>query len=158
MLKNSAFVAVMASALVLGGGVAQLGAQQGGGGNAAVRAAIEAGNKKFSEGVVKKDAAMIASAYTDDAVAYPANSEAVIGKAAIQAMWKTVLDSGIAEIALTTTEVESSGDLAYEVGTYAMKTADGKPADHGKYVVIWKRTKGQWLLHRDIWTTSMPAK
>jgi ketosteroid isomerase-like protein len=29
--------------------------------------------------------------------------------------------------------------------------------DEGKYVVIWKRHQGKWKLHRDIWTTSMPA-
>jgi hypothetical protein len=50
-----------------------------------------------------------------------------------------------------------SGDLAYEVGTYAMKMKNGKVADRGKYCVVWKRVKGQWFLHRDIWSTSMPA-
>ena len=58
---------------------------------------------------------------------------------------------------LNTSEVESAGDLAYEVGTYAMKTKDGKVADRGKYCVVWKRVNGQWFLHRDIWSTSLPA-
>jgi ketosteroid isomerase-like protein len=38
-----------------------------------------------------------------------------------------------------------------------MKLKDGKVADRGKYVVIWKRVGGEWKLHRDIWTTSLPA-
>jgi hypothetical protein len=40
-----------------------------------------------------------------------------------------VLDSGITAIDLVTTEVESQGNLAYEVGTYAMKMKDGKVAE-----------------------------
>lgn len=127
------------------------------GGNAAVRAAIEAGNKKFADGAIKKDAALIASAYTVDAEAYPPNSGAVKGRPALQKLWQSVLDSGIAGFELKTIEVDSSGPLAYEVGTYAMKTKDGKVADQGKYCVVWKKVNGQWLLHRDIWTTSMPA-
>lgn len=38
-----------------------------------------------------------------------------------------------------------------------MKTKDGTVADRGKYIVVWKRVGGKWLLHRDIWNTSMPA-
>jgi len=30
-------------------------------------------------------------------------------------------------------------------------------ADRAKYVVVWKKVGGQWLLHRDIWNTSQPA-
>ena len=127
-----------------------------GGGADNVRAAIETSNKKFSAGAMKKDAAMIASAYTVDAEAFPPNADIVKGRAAIQKMWQDVLASGVTGIDLTTTEVDSAGDLAYEVGTYAMKAQD-KVIDRGKYCVVWKRVNGQWLLHRDIWSTNMPA-
>jgi ketosteroid isomerase-like protein len=39
-----------------------------------------------------------------------------------------------------------------------MKLKNGKTADRGKYIVVWKRDGGQWRLHRDSWNTSMPAK
>jgi len=125
-------------------------------GACSVRAAIEAGNKKFSEGAAKKDARLIAAAYTADGEAFPPNSDVVKGRAALQKMWQSVLDSGIAGIELGTTEVEAAGDIAYEVGTYVMKTKDGKVADRGKYCVVWKKSGGEWLLHRDIWSTSLP--
>lgn len=137
-------------------GLAGVGLAAQGGESAAVRAAIDAANKKFVEGAAKRDTAMIASVYAEDAVAYPPNGEPVKGRAAVQKMWQAVLDSGIASFELNTTGVESGGDVAYETGTYALKTKDGKVADRGKYVVGWKRVKGQWLLHRDIWNTSMP--
>jgi uncharacterized protein (TIGR02246 family) len=139
--------------LILGGALA---AQMPG--NAAVRAAIEKANKKFDEGAAKGDAAFIASVYTADAQALPANSEPVNGRAAIQKMWQSVLESGINGFELRTSEVESAGDIAYEVGSYVLKMKDGGVADRGKYCVVWKRVNGEWLLHRDIWTTSLPAK
>jgi ketosteroid isomerase-like protein len=121
-----------------------------------VRAVIEAANKKFIEGAAKGDAAMIASVYTPDAEAFPPNADIVKGRPAIQKMWQSVLDSGVSAFTLASTEVESAGNLAYEVGTYEMKGKDGTVVDRGKYCVVWKRVGGQWLLHRDIWSTSMP--
>lgn len=123
-----------------------------------VRAAIEAANKKyFLDGATKGDAALLATIYTEDAVGYPANSDAVKGRAALQAMWAGVFKSGIAGFELNTAEVEANGNTAWETGTYAMKLKDGKVVDRGKYVVIWKRVSGVWKIHRDIWTTSLPA-
>jgi len=123
-----------------------------------VRAAIDAGNKKFLAAFAKGDAAGIAALYTTEGEAYPPNGSVVKGRPELQKMWKSVIDSGIASATLATTAVESAGNLAYESGTYEMKTKDGKVADHGKYVVVWKRAGGNWQLHRDIWNTNQPAK
>ena len=153
-LRNlSVAVAVV---FLVAGSASRVVAQRAGQGNAGVRAAIEAANKKFVDGAAKHDAALIASAYTEDAEAFPANSDKVTGRPALQKLWQSVLDSGIAAIELNTTEVQADGNLAYEVGTYVMKTKVGTVADRGKYCVVWKRVTGQWLLHRDIWTTSLP--
>ena len=122
------------------------------------RTAIEAANKKFAAAAAKADAAAMAALYTTDAAAYPANSDIVSGRDAIQTLWKSVIDSGITQVELNTSEVEAAGDIAYETGAYVMKMKDGTLADRGKYVVIWKRTGGDWLIHRDIWTTSQPAE
>ena len=149
---------VIAAAGILVLGAADAGAQAGTAAGGAVRAAIEAGNKKFSDGAAKKDAKIIAAAYTPDGQAFPPNADVVKGRAALQQMWQSVLDSGVASIELATTEVESSWNIAYESGTYSMKTRDGKVADRGKYCVVWKRVGGEWLLHRDIWSTSLPEQ
>ena len=149
---------VIAAAGILVLGAADAGAQAGTAAGGAVRAAIEAGNKKFSDGAAKKDAKIIAAAYTPDGQAFPPNADVVKGRAALQQMWQSVLDSGVASIELATTEVESSGNIAYESGTYSMKTREGKVADRGKYCVVWKRVGGEWLLHRDIWSTSLPEQ
>ena len=149
------WMALLLAGLVMVSGAPLL-AQKGG--DAAVRTAIENANKKFAEGAKKGDAALLASVYTTDAQALPANSEPITGRAAIQRMWQSVLDSGINGFELTTSEIESSGNIAYEVGSYVLKMKDGSVADRGKYCVVWKRVGGEWRLHRDIWTTSMPLK
>jgi ketosteroid isomerase-like protein len=121
------------------------------------KTAIAAGNQAFGTAVEKGDAAAIAALYSTNAEAFPPNSDVVRGPAAIQKMWQGVLDSGVAGADLNTTEARAEGNLAYEVGTYAMKAKDGKVLDKGKYVVVWTKDGGAWKIHRDIWNTSMPA-
>jgi ketosteroid isomerase-like protein len=123
------------------------------------RLSIEAANKQWEAAVKKGDGAAIAALYTATAQLLPASSEVVSGTAAVQKFWQGALDSGIRGAKLTTLEVEGHGDSAHEVGAYELSDAAGKLLDRGKYVVIWKRDKGGWKLHRDIWTTSqVPAK
>jgi len=125
--------------------------------DAGVRGSIDAGNRAFMDAAAKGDAAALAALYTADGEAFPPNGEMAKGRQAIQGMWKSALDSGIAKVDLVTTEAQPAGaNLAFEVGTYALQTKDGKTADRGKYVVVWKKENGRWMLHRDIWNSSMP--
>ena len=121
-----------------------------------VRAAIEAANAQFVAALSRGDASGIIAMYTANAQMFPANSDIVSGPA-IRQFWQGAVDAGIRNLTLTTLEVEAQGNIAYEVGTYALPGDDNKMLDVGKYVVVWKREGDQWRLHRDIWTTSMPA-
>lgn len=121
------------------------------------KAAIDAATRKFVAAFNKGDAAGVAATYSPDANAFPPHEAIVKGRAAIQKMWQGAIDSGITSISFGSTEVESAGNIAYESGTYEMKLKDGKVADRGKYCVVWKKVNGQWMLHRDIWSTDMPA-
>jgi uncharacterized protein (TIGR02246 family) len=121
--------------------------------------AIDTANKAFMAAFAKHDAKAVAALYSSTGEAFPAGAEAVKGRDGLTKLWQGVIDSGIATADLKTTEVHVQGPLAYEVGTYAMKTKDGNVADHGKYVVVWLKENGQWKLHRDIWNTNVaPAK
>jgi ketosteroid isomerase-like protein len=121
------------------------------------RVAIEAANARFATLFKQADGAGVAALYTSDAQVFPANSDIVSGRAAIQKFWQGVMDSGIKGAKLTTLEVTPAGDTVYEVGRYELSGADLMALDAGKYVVIWKRDGGQWKLHRDIWNTNAPA-
>ncbi|MGH9323281.1 MAG: YybH family protein [Vicinamibacteria bacterium] len=122
-----------------------------------VRAEIEAANKLFEAAAAKGDGKATAALYTPTGQALPANGEAVSGTEALGKFWQGVFDSGVKGVKLKTLEVEAHGDAAHEVGQYELSDAAGKVLDRGKYVVIWKKDGGRWKLHRDIWTTSLPA-
>lgn len=126
------------------------------------KAAIEAANKSFMAAFAKHDAKAVSGLYSSTPEAFPPGADMISGREGIAKMWQGVFDAGIATADLKTTEVHAQGPLAYEVGTYALKTKDGKVADHGKYCVVWLKEGGQWKLHRDIWNTNVappaPAK
>ncbi|KMZ12420.1 hypothetical protein BHUM_04863c [Candidatus Burkholderia humilis] len=122
----------------------------------AARASIEASNRRFEQAVSRSDAAGIAATYTESAKLLPANDHVVSGRQAVTRFWQNAIDSGLKSIKLTTVEVDARGDTAYEVGKWSVPGEAGKVYDAGDYVVIWKRVKGQWKQHRDIWTTNSP--
>lgn len=121
-----------------------------------VRAAIEAAGKQFTADVAKGNAAGLAAMYAADAQAFPPNANIVTGSDAIQKLWQDFLDMGIKEMSFKVLEVQSHGNFAHEVGEYWIKDAAGKEVDHGKYLVIWKREKGNWKIYRDFWNSSVP--
>jgi ketosteroid isomerase-like protein len=58
---------------------------------------------------------------------------------------------GLKDVRLNTLDLQVAGDMAYEVGEADLTIATGKAALN--FVVVWKKTDGQWRLHRDIWNT-----
>jgi len=121
------------------------------------RAKVLAGNKKFMAAFGHKNAGALAKLYTKEGQLFPPGSDVVTGGSAIQAFWQGALDAGLAQVKLDTVEVEGHRDTAIEVGRYTLRGADGKVADAGKYLVIWKVEGRSWKLHRDIWNSSPPS-
>jgi uncharacterized protein (TIGR02246 family) len=123
------------------------------GGN--IRQAIEAANERFVEAFSKGDAARLADMYAEGARVLPPNGPMVQGRQGIQELWQSVINTG-AKLTLSTSEVEAQGNVVYELGTYEMIFPDNK-RDAGKYVVVWRRQKGDWKLAVDIWNSNMPV-
>ncbi|MEH6525431.1 MAG: SgcJ/EcaC family oxidoreductase [Sneathiella sp.] len=118
---------------------------------------IAAVNQKFSACVANADLDSLMVLYTEDACFIASNSDFLRGRDEIRGFFQAVLDMGIKEIRLSTNEVDLQGDTAIEVGTYELMADGGVQADHGKFLVVWKKTGGEWQLHRDMINTSMPA-
>ena len=119
-----------------------------------IRGAIEAANKRFVEALSKGDAAGIADMYVEGARVMPPNSPMAQGRQRIQEFWQSLINMG-AKLTLSTSDVEAQGNVVYEVGTYELILPDNK-RDVGKYVVVWRRQKGDWKLAVDIWNSNMP--
>jgi len=124
---------------------------------ATVKAAIDVSNKKFGEAIAAGNAAGVAALHTEDAMLLPPNGEAVRGRPAIEKLFQAFVAAGIKGVTLTSQEVEARGENATELGAYSIKDATGKEIDRGKYIVLWKRVKGEWKLHRDIWNSNLPV-
>jgi ketosteroid isomerase-like protein len=120
-----------------------------------IRSAIEAANKRFVEAFSKGDAARIADMYAEGARVMPPNSPMLQGRQRIQELWQSFINTG-AKLILSTSDVEAQGNVVYEVGTYELIFPDNK-RDAGKYVVVWRRHKGDWKLAVDIWNSNMPV-
>ncbi|MDK2889636.1 MAG: hypothetical protein PWR21_268 [Methanoculleus sp.] len=122
-----------------------------------VRKAIDANNKRFSEGFLKGDAAITASVFAEDAVVFPPDTPMIQGKEAIEEFWRTVMASGVKEVELTTIELSGDGDFLHEKGTGILRVRPpgGTPAEQKiKFVVVWKRTADGWKNLWDIWNAS----
>jgi uncharacterized protein (TIGR02246 family) len=118
----------------------------------AQKAEIEALNVKFAEFFNNGDFAGVASLYAEDATAFPPGSGMVKGRAAIQAMWKSMAEQ-VGDPKLTTLDVKQLGpSAAREIGTFSLKTKGATPRELvGKYVVVWEKIGNDWKLSADIW-------
>jgi uncharacterized protein (TIGR02246 family) len=80
------------------------------------------------------------------------------GPKAVERLLRQIGEAGYEDLRLETVRVESSGDLAMEIGRYsvAVRQPDGTiVADRGKYLKAWRRL-GAWLIVADCWSSNLP--
>ena len=102
----------------------------------------------------------VVEAYADDAVYLPPHHEAVHGRDAIREYVKAPLGRGVTDLVFQVTYIKQQGPVAWDVGTYRMSIpqADGtKKEDRGKYLTVWRRAGGKWLIVADAWSSDLPA-
>ena len=118
----------------------------------AQKAEIEAVNAKWIDFFNEGNFAGVASLYTEDATAFPPGSGMVKGRAAIEALWKSMAEQ-VSDPKLTTLDVKPLGSsAAREIGTFSLKTKGPMPQEvTGKYVVVWEKVGRNWKLAADIW-------
>ena len=116
---------------------------------------IDAANAKFTQFFSQGDGS-VATLYAPGATICPPNSDFITGMNAIRDFWKGAYEAGIKTVKLETINVQAAGPIAQETGKYTLYSADNKLIDTGKYLVVWKKQKGGWMLYRDIWNTSAP--
>lgn len=108
-----------------------------------------------------KDAAGIAELYTDDGAVMPPNAPIGKGRAAIQQIWASMMQTPGFDLAINPEQivVSSSGDMALDRGTYTLKIApEGTTqTDTGKYVVVWRKIGSEWKAAADIFNSDLPA-
>ena|SRR5579862_2413119 len=96
--------------------------------------------------------------FTVDGAFMAPNHEPAYGPKAVERLLREFGELGYEDLRLETVRVESSGDMAMEIGRYSMaiRQADGTVVpDRGKYVKVWRRL-GAWLIAADCWNSNLP--
>ncbi len=118
-------------------------------------AAIRTATREWNAAEAAKDLEKCVSFYVADAERFATGSPVIRGREALRAEWQKYLSSpGTFQWSTNKVEVSSSGDLAYETGTFLLSTV-GKSGQltttNGKYVCVWKKqTDGKWKVVEDI--------
>ena len=108
----------------------------------------------FNTGNYDQAAAMFAP----DGVFLAPHHDPAYGPKPVELLLRQLGDAGYEDLRLETVRVETSGELAMEIGRYsvAVRQSDGTiRADRGKYVKVWRRL-GAWLIVADSWSSNLP--
>ncbi len=123
-------------------------------------AAIRARSAEWNRLVTSKDVDAILAIHSPSAVVMMPNAPTMSGADAIRQGWQGML--GMPNFSLnwqpTRIIVASSGDVATEVGTYALSFdgPQGRVNDAGSYTTVWQKVDGNWLVASDMVTSSQP--
>ncbi len=121
-----------------------------------VETAIKQGTEAWMAAWNRGDAAGIAALYTEDAMVAAPGAEPASGRAAIKALLETALKASPgSKMSIKPLEIMKGDGWAVETGSFVESAADGSHRDHGRYTAVWKKVGNTWMLHRDIWNSSM---
>jgi len=102
------------------------------------------------------DMDLVAARFAADAVVMPPQSPAVSGSEEIGKLWAEGSASlRAAGLAVTLGEDDSaraSGDVGWQGGSYAYRSAAGQTEPGGHYLGVWENRGGNWLIVRFMWT------
>ena len=123
---------------------------------AADEQAISAIFDSWTGAVASQNDSVIATLYADDAVLMPAGMPRVTGRQNIRGFWAQLWPVK-ATLTLTLVSIRVSGDLAVQEDNWTMSvpTPQGEVKDHGKALVVWRRTGNSWQVVHDIWNSDV---
>ena len=102
----------------------------------------------------------VAALFAGDGVFMAPNYEPVAGQKSIERMLRQLGDQGYQDLRVETTRIESSGDIAMEIGRYTVSIVEESGQtfiDQGKYLVVWRRL-GAWRVAADCWSSNLPVR
>ena len=123
----------------------------------AIKAVNVAWNKHYNAG----DGAAVAALYAEDAVLSVPGVPPMRGKEAISAYYlkdvPSTLAAGITVADDAASDVGQSVDLAWQWGTYHNTDKAGTVVERGKYLTVFERRGGKWMIVRDMWNSDSPG-
>jgi uncharacterized protein (TIGR02246 family) len=121
---------------------------------------LETCRAAFASALRTGDAVAAAEAYADDATLIAPAAEVIHGRLAIEGFWRTGVETGIERIDLTVVTLQRRGDVAMEVGRYALHvTPEGgdRVVDRGRYLVLHRASPdGRWRRCAEMFSPDRP--
>ena len=112
---------------------------------------IAKANHAFTSAWNSGAASKLASPYTTDGKYMDEGIPAAVGRDAIERVFESHFKQfGRTNLSLASVSIWRFGSSLEEEGVLEEKAADGTIIDDGKYIVLWEKRGGKWLLHRDI--------
>ena len=117
---------------------------------------VDAWSEYYVNGEVRK----LAGLYTEDGKIMPNNADIITGRDAIAERFQ--LKDAVVAIhhKVTPEEIVIENETAYDHGYYEGATKDETGLEspfRGKYVIVWKKVDGTWLIYLDIWNRILVA-
>ncbi len=109
---------------------------------------------EFSLAYMNEDHDAVASYYTENGKIMPNGTKIIEGREAIATRWKLPEGAKIHYHQVTPIEINIIGNTATDYGYYQGSSQNpGQEVSNwkGKYVIIWKKVDGEWLIDVDIW-------
>jgi uncharacterized protein (TIGR02246 family) len=123
----------------------------------ALKDEIQAAQHRLADAVSAQDAQAAAALYADDARLFPQGVPTCAGREAIAAFFAGAFANGIVAARFTTEEVDGDEAQATETGRYelfaALPGGERVPAADGRYLIAWRKSGGEWRMHRDMFNT-----
>jgi len=117
--------------------------------------AIAASNAIYSDLALKNDGSIL-TRYTEDACLLPPNSPPLCGREQILKFFK---EGPPVRANFKIVNVYGDGkEYVTEETLYELFDLSGKKVDDGKILVLWKKTKDGWKMHRDMFSSSREYK
>ncbi len=125
-----------------------------------LKSQIEKMNQEMAKAMMTGNSQANLKFYTDDAISMPNGGQMVKGIDGIRKSNEAMQSEGvkITNFEINTLQVNSSGNLVSEIGTYKMSMTmpggSGEMKDQGKYLNLWeKQPDGSLKIKTEIWNT-----
>jgi uncharacterized protein (TIGR02246 family) len=131
----------------------------GSSGSSDVQSTIRGLTQDFSMNFNTGNYDQVAVLFASDGLFMAPHHESSVGPKAIERKLREFGESGYQNLRLETMRVDSSGDMAMEIGRYSVSIVSERGAtsdDRGKYLKVWRRL-GAWRIVADCWSSNLPA-
>jgi ketosteroid isomerase-like protein len=108
---------------------------------------IEARLREYENHLKNGDSTALGNMYMEDAEIIPST----IGRDNITKAFGSMIRGGTTGSTFKTTHLWGNDQLLVEDGTGTWSHTDGTVVGSGRYLLVWKKDKGEWKILRDTW-------